>query len=132
MGSDMKKTVIILSALVFIIFLPGCALFGNPTSYSLYSPGDPFIINIRDSGKLFKTAIVLELNDERTHGILAENNAQIRDKIIFILRGYDEADFNKEDIDVYIRKKITETLNKALRINNITGVLFNDFYVYNT
>jgi flagellar basal body-associated protein FliL len=92
-----------------------------------YAIEDYFVTNIKDSYSLFKTSIVLAINQAGMDEFLTSNQYIIRDTIIFILRGLTEEDILNPDIQDRLRAEIPEELNKALDTDCIVSVYFNDF-----
>ena len=129
----MKKILII----VVVIVVVGAAaayflLFNNDTEKPEvrveYSPGEFFTTNVSDSIRILKTALVLVVNSDKLDEQLAEENARIRDTIIFILRDLSEDEIrDNEGTQDALREKIITALNERLGIDNFVEVLFNDF-----
>ena len=93
-----------------------------------YSPGDFFTTNVYGSTRLLKSTIILMVNDEKLIETLAEDNARIRDTIIFILRDLTEDEIKAQETQQKeLRDRIIEELNDRLGIDNFVEVLFNDF-----
>lgn len=131
-----KLLIIIIAAVVVIgggVFFLITALGGEksekPIVYGYYSPGDVFVINVKESRSLLKTGIVLILNteDAKLQEEMKVKNAQIRDTIIFLLRDLSEDDIISADKKENLRQDLIEQLNSLLEIDNIVGVAFNDF-----
>ena len=129
-----KKFIIILIAVViaagaFVYFF----VFQNNDKdekqqvYYDYAIKDPFITNVKNSSKLFKTAIVLVVDKEKTSKTLGENLFTIRDTILFLLRNMTEEDLKSQNVQDTLRKTIPEKLNKVLDIEGIVSVRFSDF-----
>ena len=95
-----------------------------------YSPGEYFTTNVKSEGsalRLLKATIILVVNDEGLEEMLADNNARIRDTIIFILRDLRAEDILAEGTQDGLRERIITALNERLGIDNFVEVLFNDF-----
>jgi flagellar basal body-associated protein FliL len=99
---------------------------GEPTLYQ-YSVEDPFVTNVKDSQKLFKTTVILVTDEEGMDEFLAENQYVIRDSILFIMRSLTEEDIESEDIQDVLRESIPVALNSALGIDSIVSIYFSDF-----
>ncbi len=67
------------------------------------------------------------LNKPGMDEFLKAKQFTIRDTLIFMLRGLTEEDISSPDIQDRLRADIPEKLNKALEIDNIVSVYFNDF-----
>ncbi len=130
----MKKKLLII-ILVVVLAGGGAAFYffvyqgGEAKETPLYSyvPGDYFVTNVKDSGKLFKVTVVLMLNEEKLQEKLKEKEYIIRDSIIHKLRELTEEDIRSEDIQNRLRDEIRYQLNMDLGIDNIVKVYFNDF-----
>lgn len=113
------------AAAVYFFFLRG----EPEIKYTTYSPGEFFVTNVKDSKKLLKTGIVMVLDTDTLEAKLTENNALIRDSIIFILRSLTDDVLAKADAQNTIRILIKDDLNQKLKIENIVDIYFNDFVV---
>lgn len=101
-----------------------------PPEYDQYSPGDFFVTNVKDSNRLLKTSVVLELDSKKMQDELKDKNTLIRDTIIFILRELDETDVRSPDVQEKLRVQLKDALNKQLGTEHIIGILFNDFVMH--
>lgn len=101
----------------------------KPIVYGYYSPGEYFVTNVNNSNRLLKVSVVLVLNsdDAGLQSDLTAKNSQIRDTLIFIFRDLGEEDIKSAGSQDNLRENIVESLNNRLEIDNIVGVLFNDF-----
>ena len=88
---------------------------------------DPFITNIKGSSKLFKTTLVLVVDNKKLTTSLTNETAKIRDTVLFILRNMTEEDLKNQSVQETLRKTLPEKLNKALDISGIVSVRFTDF-----
>ncbi len=129
----MKKKLLII-ILVIVLAGGGAAYYflvyqGGEAEEKLYAyvPGDYFVTNVKDSGKLFKVTVVLMLNEEKLQEKLEDKEYIIRDSIIQKLRQLTEADIKSQDIQNKLRDEIKNKLNADLGIDNIVKVYFNDF-----
>jgi flagellar FliL protein len=126
----LKKIIIIIVA-VLVVAAAVLFLFvfkGEPKpEYDQYSPGEYFVTNVKDSNRLLKTSIVLELDSEKLQEELTEKNTLIRDTIIYILRDMDEQEIMSDQAQDILRNEIRIALNSKLETEHIIGVLFNDF-----
>lgn len=129
----MKKKIITI-ILVLALFGGAIAYYfykgaDNGASNELYSyvPGDYFVTNVKDSGSLLKTTVVLVLNTGDLTDELDDKQYVIRDTIIYLLRGLTEEDIKSDTIQDKLRYEIAEKLNEVLGIDSIVTVYFNDF-----
>ena len=131
----MKKILIIVVA-VLIVAGVGLYLFvfseagEKPEVRVEYSPGEFFTTNVRVSSgtpRLLKAAVILVVNETGLEETLANENARIRDTIIFILRDLTVEEIMAEGEQEELRERIINALNERLVIDNFVEVLFNDF-----
>ena len=131
----MKKVVLIIA---IIVIAAGAALYlfvfsaggEKPEVRVNYSPGDFFTTNVKVTGnaaRMLKTGVVLVVNEQGLEAMLEEENARIRDTIIFILRDLTEEEIRAEGNQDDLRERIINALNERLDIDNFVEVLFNDF-----
>ena len=131
----MNKIVIIIVVVVLLIAAAGGLYFfvlrdesEKPELRVEYSPGDFFTTNVSGSSRLLKSTIVLVVNSDKLDLMLEENNARIRDTIIFILRDLTEVEINDQSTwQRELRDRIVFELNERLGIDNFVDVLFNDY-----
>ncbi len=94
-----------------------------------YSPGDYFVTNIKDSNSLSKVSVSLALTGKDQTDFLTESNPVIRACIVDIMRGHTEAELRDESITGEIAKEITDSVNRALNINDVVNVYISDFVI---
>ena len=129
----MNKIVIIIIAFVVVAaaavyFFMFNSSVEKPEPRVEYSPGEFFTTNVKDSSRILKATIILVVNAEGLEEMLSNENARIRDTIIFILRDLtDEEIKDTETTQDALRERIITALNERLGIDNFVEVLFNDF-----
>lgn len=131
----MKKIIIIV---LIILIVGGAAVYwfllkppAEPET-SFYVPGEFFVTNVKDSTRLLKTTIVLELliqkSEETTiKEYLTENNHVIRDTIVFTLREKTEDELRAIEVDESLRKEIVKRLSERMNLDYINTIYFNDY-----
>ncbi len=92
-----------------------------------YAIKDPFITNVKGSNKLFKTTLVLVVNNKKLPEELEKNLFTIRDTVLFVLRNMTEEDLKNQTVQDTLRKTLSDKLNRALDISGIVSVRFTDF-----
>lgn len=131
-----KKVMIIILALVlvaagvlyFTVFKGGDEEPVRPEdNYYSYVPGDYFITNVKDSNRLLKVTIVLQLDSDKLEEKLKKEEYIIRDNILFYLRSLREEDILSEDVEDNLRTNLRPILNEALGFESIVNIYFNDF-----
>lgn len=131
----MKKIIIIAAAALLVVAAAVYFLFLQPppkpeTSY--YTPGDFFVTNIKESTRLLKVTIVLEVSSTKTKEVtdyMTENNHVIRDIILATLRNKTEDELRDTTSQDILRTEIVDNLNKQLKIDYLTTLYFNDFVI---
>ena len=129
----MKKIAIVIVIVVVIAAAAGLYFFvlggdrEKPEVRVEYSPGEFFTTNVSGgSTRLLKAGIILVVNETGLEETLTQDNARIRDTIIFILRDLTEDEIRAQNQD-RLRERIINDLNERLGIDNFVEVLFNDF-----
>ena len=92
-----------------------------------YSPGDPFITNLKGSKQLLKAAIVIEMDSKKEIAYMNKHNYKIRDLIISNLSGLTAEDMEKDDIREILKDRIRKSLEDGLSVNGIVEIYFNEF-----
>ena len=131
----MKKKVIISIVIILVLAAVGGAIYflalqdkGDESEpIYTYNIEDAFVTNVKDSNKLFKTTIVIVADSDQLADLLSKNQYIVRDTILFLLRDLTEEDIDSDTIQDTLRVEITDALNQALNIENITSVSFGDF-----
>lgn len=131
----MKLKIIIIIVVVLAIGVSGYFLFFSNKETEVepevvlynFAIEDAFITNVRDSSMLFKTKIILVVNQAEMDEFLNENLYTMRDTILFILRGLTVEELSDMDIEDRLRQEIPSALNHLLEIDNIKSVYFSDF-----
>ncbi len=128
--------VLIIVAVIAILAVGGAAVFffmspkaPEEPKYSTYDPGDYFVSNIKDSKGLVKADIELKLEgeDEKHQEFLKENNAAIRNEVLYILRQKTEEELKALDVQENLGKEIVGKLNEKLGIDYILTIYFNEY-----
>ena len=94
-----------------------------------YSTGSAFVTTLKDSRKVIKADIVIEIQNKKEEKILNDFNYRVRDCILTILGNISEDDINSEDFKDNLKVKIKNTLQDMLETVNIKGVYFNEFVI---
>lgn len=94
-----------------------------------YPTGDYLVTNLKDGKTLIKVTVVLGLGEEGKTEYLTANNAAIRDRIVFVLRGHAKEDFQDNGSLQALSQEICQAINQELNIDYVTRAYFNDFVV---
>lgn len=132
----MKKALPILVAVILVVAGAAYVFLSKPAAAPeakpvFYSPGDPFITNVKDSNHLLKVSLVLVLDDNKATKTLLEQlnlrNAEVRDTVLFILRDLTADEISATTAQDDLREQIRTALNDKMDTQEIKGILFNDF-----
>ena len=102
-----------------------------------YAPGDHFVTNIKDSARLLKTTVVLELSTPDPDGskeYFAEHNHILRDVTVFTLRSKTEEELRSDGIQELLRVEIVKNIKSSLQLDQkeldyIQTIYFNDYVI---
>ncbi len=131
----MKRVIIIVILVLVIVGAAVYFFFLKPPpepETMFYPPGESFVTNIKDSVRLLKTAVVLELTTADTEKIteyLTENNHVIRDIILSTLRNKNEEELRAQNIQDELREEIKASISEKMGIDYLQKVYFNDFVI---
>ncbi len=132
----MKKKIIIIIGLSLVVVAVALYFFvfaaEREPQISYYTPGDYFVTNIKDSTRLLKATIVLELSTNDPEAVaeqLTEINHILRDNIVFTLSSKTENELRSDDIKETLVKEIVDNLNRELGIEYIQNLYFNDYVI---
>jgi flagellar FliL protein len=132
MMKNKKKLIFVIFGIIVVAGMAVYMLFLRPEPpivYAYYSTGEAIVTNVKDTNRLFKTSVVLVLNsdDDKLNEDLVNRNAVIRDALIFILREMSEDEILQVGSKDEIRQAMITSLNTRLAIDNVVGILFNDY-----
>lgn len=132
---NMKKLlpVIIIVVLLIVALLLYFFVFKGESEavYTTYSPGDFFVTNVKDTQHLFKVGIILVLDTDNAKLLkrLEENQAMVRDTIIYILRDLEKETIDDTTSQETLKRVIINALNARFEIDNFADVLFSDYVI---
>lgn len=131
-----KKILIIVIALA-VVLAAGAAVYmfvlkpGSDTEAEAplytYALEDSFVTNVKNSNKLFKATITLVINDEKGEATLDDNATEVRDTILFALRGLTEDDISDTAVQDNLRTELAQDVNDRLGVDFVVSVYFSDF-----
>jgi flagellar basal body-associated protein FliL len=131
----MKKIIIIIAAVLLVAGGVTYFVFLKPApepELSYYSPGENFVTNIKDSVRLLKTSVVLEISTTDTEKVteyLTENNHVIRDIIVFALREKTEDELRSMGVEEELREELKQNISEKMGVDYLQKVYFNDFVI---
>ncbi|MDD2480756.1 MAG: flagellar basal body-associated FliL family protein [Lutispora sp.] len=134
--------IIVIILLVFVIIATGFILYfikSNDTAKEellkvdkniiMYSFDDSFISNVKDSKKILKITIKLELPNSKIEKLIDARNPEIRNEVNLILRGKTEEDLNGSEGQVKLQEEILGVVKKILKTDKILNVFFDEFII---
>lgn len=95
----------------------------------IYSFEDPFISNIKDSNKILKVVIKLELTNPKIEDVINAKNSLIRHEINLLLRGKTEDDLKGSEGQSMVQKEILDVIRKLLDTESVQNVYFDEFII---
>lgn len=95
----------------------------------IYSFQDPFISNIKDSNKILKVVIKLELTNPKIEDVINAKNSLIRHEINLLLRGKTEDDLKGSEGQSMVQKEILDVIRKLLDTESVQNVYFDEFII---
>ena len=131
----MKKIIIIVAVVLVVAGAAVYFFFLKPPpepEIVYYTPGSHFITNVKDSTRLLKATIVLELSTTDPAGVteyLTENNHLVRDVIVFTLCEKTEEELRATGAQEILRDKIVSKLNSEMGIDYVQTIYFNDYVI---
>ena len=146
-GGIMKKNnliLIIVIAVLVLVIVAGAVLYftvlskpkaaepvvkidANIMSYAFESS---FVNNINGSTKIIKVTIELEINkknEKKMAEILAYKNAEMLDKINYIIRSKTEQELTGPEGQLALKKDILEALREILGKERVVNVFFKEY-----
>lgn len=95
----------------------------------MYSFDNSFVTNLKDSKRILKATIKLELSNSKIEEIVIARNPEIRNEINLILRGKNEEALKGSEGQAMLQKEILDTLRKLLKTESLLNVYFDEFII---
>jgi len=95
----------------------------------MYSFDESFISNVKDSNKILKVTIKLELSNSKIQEIVDARNPEIRHEINLLLRGKTEEDLKGSEGQSNLQKEILSVTRKLLNTEKVLNVYFDEFII---
>lgn len=143
-GLKLKKNilVIIIVILLVIIISFGVTFIYMQSNYSqkdeslkvdkniiMYSFGDSFVSNVKDSNKILKVTVRLELSNSKVEEVINARSPEIRNEINLLLRGKTEEDLKGSEGQSNLQKEILSVVRKLLNTDKVLNVYFDEFII---
>lgn len=90
--------------------------------------GDSFVNNVKDSKKICKITMKVEINKEVAE-LVTYRESEIRDKINSLVRSKTEADLAGKEGQEKLQKEIVGLIRKIINSEEIKSVYFDEFIV---
>ena len=94
----------------------------------MVSVGDSFVNNVKDSKKICKLTIKLEISKDVAE-LVTYREPEIRDRINALVRGKSEADLEGREGQEKLQKEIVALIQKIINSKGIKDVYFDEFIV---
>ena len=95
----------------------------------IYSFDEPFVSNIKDSNKILKIIIKLEISNSRIEEVVDAKNPEIRHEINLLLRGKTEEDLKGSEGQSMLQREILDLIKKLLDTESVKNVYFDEFII---
>jgi len=126
----------ILSIILLVIIGSAGSILGflyftapKPIVPFVHDPGDYFVTDIRGGKSLLKTDIIIQMRDNRVQAEITARNHQIRNDIIFILRGKTEEELKAPGIEAALNQEIIAKLGADFDSQDFLQIYFNEFVI---
>jgi flagellar FliL protein len=119
----------VVGSVVGIIFSKGNGIISKKQSEKLYLPMEELYCNVKESKKIVKARITVEVRDKKTLKDIGEKQFLIRDEINKIIRSKTEDKLKGKEGQIALQKEITDSLVKIFDDNNISNIYFDDFII---
>ncbi len=138
-----KKNILLIIVIILIIVITfGLTVFfmqknigGEEESLKInkniimYSFDESFISNVKDSNRILKVTIKLELSNSKIQEIVKARNPEIRHEINLLLRGKTEEDLKGSEGQSNLQKEILNVTRKLLNTEKVLNVYFDEFII---
>ncbi|WP_372994074.1 flagellar basal body-associated protein FliL [Lutispora sp.] len=138
-----KKNILLIIVIILIIVITfGLTVFfmqknigGEEESLKInkniimYSFDESFISNVKDSNRILKVTIKMELSNSKIQEIVKARNPEIRHEINLLLRGKTEEDLKGSEGQSNLQKEILNVTRKLLNTEKVLNVYFDEFII---
>lgn len=95
----------------------------------MYSFSDSFISNVKDSNKILKITVRLELSNSKVEEVINARSPELRNEINLLLRGKTEEDLKGSEGQSNLQKEILSVVRKLLNTDKVLNVYFDEFII---
>jgi len=120
----------VVGSVLGIVFSKGNGITSKKQSdEKFYLPMEELYCNVKESKKIVKARITVEVRDKKTLKDIGEKQFLIRDEINKIIRSKTEDKLKGKEGQIALQKEITDSLVKIFDDNNISNIYFDDFII---
>jgi flagellar FliL protein len=140
----MKRNIILIAIIILLllVIVSGIIIYmllNNPRvvkevpikidkNITMLSIGDSFVNNVKDSKKICKLTMEVEVNKEVAE-LVTYRESEIRDRINSIIRSKTDEDLAGKEGQEKLQKEITAAIKKIINSDEIRNVFFDEFIV---
>lgn len=138
-----KMLLIIIAVILLIVIISGIVFIIVSTNNSrpkeevlkldkkivMYEFDESFVTNVKDSKKILKTVIEVELASKKIEELVGARESEIRNEIYLILRSKREEDFDGAEGQIKLQKEITDRIKNIIKTENVLNVYFREFII---
>ncbi|MCK9216515.1 MAG: flagellar basal body-associated FliL family protein [Firmicutes bacterium] len=138
-----KILLIIIAVILLIVIISGIVFIIVSTKLSsskeevlkvdkkivMYEFDESFVTNVKDSKKILKTVIEVELANKKIEELVRARESEIRNEIYLILRSKREEDFEGAEGQIKLQKEITDGIKNIIKTENVLNVYFREFII---
>ncbi|HYF83046.1 MAG TPA: flagellar basal body-associated FliL family protein [Clostridia bacterium] len=140
----MKKNIVLISIIILLllVIVSGIIIYmllNNPRvvkeepikidkELMMVTLGDSFVNNVKDSKKICKVTLKVEINKEVAE-LITYRESEIRDRINALMRSKTETDLAGKEGQEKLAKEMTAAMQKIINSKEIRNVYFDEFIV---
>ena len=138
-----KILLIIIAVILLIVIISGIVFIIVSTKLSsskeevlkvdkkivMYEFDESFVTNVKDSKKILKTVIEVELANKKIEELVKARESEIRNEIYLILRSKKEKDFDGAEGQINLQKEITDSIRNIIKSKDVLNVYFREFII---
>lgn len=95
----------------------------------MYSFDESFVSNIKDSRRILKITISIELANKKIEELVKAREPEIRNEINSILRSKNEQNLEGAEGQTKLQKQILESIRSIIKSEKVLNVYFNEFII---
>lgn len=95
----------------------------------MYSFDDSFISNVKDSRRILKIIVKIEIENNKIQKLIEAREPEIRNEINLILRSKTEQDLEGSEGQTKLQKQILDCIKGIIKTEKILNVYFDEFII---